>query len=391
MAKEKQESKSENKMDKLAENISSSINEWNTPYIAALCVQCNVPAIFMGDPGIGKTSMVEAIGRVLSPKRIVSPVVLSTMDPADVHGMPVIINGSVRLAPPPYIQKLQNEEYGILFFDEITNSPQSTQAAALRGIYNREFGETRLGVNIAILAAGNPQETASDAHDLTPAFANRFAHFQYSIPSSVWTHMAMMDFKTNIGVTQLPKDWMHQRPKTLGLILGFLKHRPDMLIKVPDNESDRGKAWPSPRSWYDMALPLMAASMALNAPQSIQTMLLEGCVGNGVTTEFLAWSQNMDLPDPEEVLKAPKKYKIPKRSDIAYVVLTSVMTAILTNNTPDRWSNGWELLENFADNDLSDIALLSARTLAQEKPENYTPPQSVDKFLDILKRFESIA
>lgn len=381
------------KLDRLTSMMENhSVNvDWPMPYITAMCVQVNVPLLFTGDPGVGKTSMIEALGTYLRPNRVVSSAVLGQMDPADVHGMPVWDSntGRLRIAPPPYIQNIKDAQYGILFFDEITNSPQSVQAAALRGIYNREFGEIKLHKNIAIVAAGNPQNMASDGHDLTPAFANRFVHIDYKLPASVWSTMAMDNFSTPLAIPSLPENWSSFRPKAMGLVLGFLKHRPNLLTVVPDNAEDRGKAWPSARSWYDFVIPLMTACMACGAPSRIESELIEGAIGKSTSNEFYEWSNKMDLPDPEEVLKNPASYKITERGDVSYVVLTSVITAILANNTPERWNQGWRVLAHFADNKLADIAMLSARQLSHKRPEGYDPPVEVEKMTKIMEKFLS--
>jgi hypothetical protein len=112
-----------------------------------------------------------------------------------------------------------------------------------------------------------------------------------------------------------------------------------------------------------------------------------GCVGEGPGGEFIAWAKTADLPDPEELLANPARFKLPERGDLAYAILAAVATAVVSRCTTDRWQAAWDIMAAAADQGAADIAAAAARQLARlrrEKPELPLPAQ-VSKFVPILK------
>ncbi len=64
----------------------------------AVSVTAGVPVLLWGSPGTGKTSVVRALGESLGWP--VEVVVGSIREPTDFAGLPVVVDGGVRLAPP---------------------------------------------------------------------------------------------------------------------------------------------------------------------------------------------------------------------------------------------------------------------------------------------------
>ena len=58
--------------------------------------------------------------------------------------------------------------------------------------------------------------------------------------------------------------------------------------------------------------------------------------------EFLAWSSELDLPDPEAVLADPTSFVLPERGDRAYAALSSVAAAVVADPTLDTLARRME-------------------------------------------------
>ncbi|NMO04294.1 hypothetical protein HH308_24035 [Gordonia sp. TBRC 11910] len=83
----------------------------------ALCISTRIPVILWGNPGEGKTSMIESAAQR---GWHVETVILSQSEPSDLAGLPVVSpRGDVVLAPPAWARRLaEHDGPAICFFDE---------------------------------------------------------------------------------------------------------------------------------------------------------------------------------------------------------------------------------------------------------------------------------
>ena len=95
----------------------------------SLCLAAGEPVVLWGPPGCGKTAVVEALSGVNG--WACETVIASVREPSDFAGLPVVGgDGSVRLAPPAWAERIIGADGGVVFFDEITTAPPSVQAAS---------------------------------------------------------------------------------------------------------------------------------------------------------------------------------------------------------------------------------------------------------------------
>lgn len=363
----------------------------STQQAIQICIQANVPVIAWGSPGVGKTSWSVAVAEAL--QLPIEVVITSIREPQDFGGLPVYDskNADVLLAPPAWAKRLSEHKKGIVFFDEISTAPPAVQAAMLRVTQDRYVGDLRLPNEVSILAAANPPETAAGGWDLAPPMANRFCHIDWPDPSSTEWSEGMINGWPKPKVTSLPPEWKKNLPTAKSMVTSYLNHRRTGLFKMPKSEVEAGKAWPSPRSW-DMTCTLLAASISIWGKDAVSKQLndtvqalVSGCVGSTSAIEFLSWTRELDLPDPESLIKNPDLLEVTNRTDKMYAILNSVTAAILENNTPDRWYAGWFILEKAATESAPDVAAISAKTLVQNKPANAdVPVDQLKPFADIL-------
>ena len=356
-----------------------------------IAMNANVPTLLWGPPGVGKTSTIMQIAEVMDLP--IEVVIASIREPADFSGLPVIptdvTENGVFLSPPDWARRLAKAGKGILFFDEISTAPPATQAALLRVALDKCVGDLKLPNDVVIFAAANPPEIAAGGWDLAPPLANRFCHLDWSLHADEWCEGMIAGWNTMLGTIhhkkEIPKAFLAQKK---AIIASFIRSRQSLLLQLPKDESATGKAWPSPRSWM-MAATLLAScqTFGYNEESEVAMTLLSGCVGEGPALEFIQWKEQVDLPDPEAVLRDPSIIKFPsKRGDIIFAILSSITAAVLDNNTQDRWLSGWKILGNAADQGFADVGAICAKTLSKHRPKNYNMvPKEVKKFEKILR------
>jgi MoxR-like ATPase len=342
----------------------------------AIAVGARVPVLLWGGAGLGKSSAVREMAAAAG--LLCETVIASIREPSDFAGLPVVAEDgkAVSFAPPSWAQRLSSAGRGVLFLDEISTAPPAVQAALLRVVLERTVGDLSLPDDISVVAAANPPEQAADGWDISPPLANRFCHLDWDLQASEWADGILAGF-TQPAVPALPGPKMVAEAIAARANVGaFVAARPQLLHAHPGNESAAGRAWPSPRSW-DMAARLLAAAQISGAAEKVVTLLVAGAVGPAAAAEFLAWREDLDLPDPETVLRDPASFRLPDRGDRAYAALAAVTAAVIANNTASRWEAAWQAIAAATRTSQSDIAVAAVRSLIAHRPEGAVPPAEV--------------
>ncbi|MEV4415573.1 MoxR family ATPase [Catellatospora sp. NPDC049609] len=350
-----------------------------------LAVSADLPVLLWGEPGIGKTAALHQLAASLDLP--LTTVIASVHEPSDFAGLPVVgddpaVQG-VPMAPPDWAVRLVREGRGLLFLDELSTAPPAVQAALLRVVLERRVGALRLPAGVRIVAAANPRSSAADGWELSAPLANRFVHLQ-------WTH------DTEVVVRGLGGTWPRASlprldPARLAdavdyarrAVCGFLTARPTLVHRLPNNETRRGGAWPSPRSW-DMALRLVAFAVAADTSREVLSMLVRGTVGDGAGLELLASLDRMDLPDPETLLADPGNAVLPERGDLRQAVLDGVVAAVRRRADQARWDAAWELLVAALETGAPDVVVVPAATLAALRQDGWQVPAAIERLAGVV-------
>src|ERR1700678_735632 len=98
------------------------------PAVEALgvAVAARGPVLLWGAPGTGKTSAIRAMAGAMGLP--CETVIASIREPSDFAGLPIVVGGEVRFAPPAWARRLAQAGHGLLFLDELSTAPPAVQA-----------------------------------------------------------------------------------------------------------------------------------------------------------------------------------------------------------------------------------------------------------------------
>jgi hypothetical protein len=303
-------------------NSISSIRE-NIEKIMSVWRGVGAPSMFIwGKPGLGKSSMVKQLAKDLKLEFV--DVRLSQLAPTDLRGLPVVNHESNTMswAPPNFLPS-KDSVPGILFLDEFNMSSGLLQSIAQQLILDRRIGDYILPDNWTIIAAGNRASDRAAVNEMPAPVANRFIHFN--------AEPDLEDFKS----------WAYSSlkisAKTMGLLLGFLNFRPELL-----HSSDRNNpAWPSPRTW-EWAVKLYENGIDI-----------AHVIGESAATQFKAFERiAANLPDIKLIISG-ENVELQDKSDPS--ILYAVVSALSAHSTTTKeyvnsleWILNQEITEDYA-------------------------------------------
>jgi hypothetical protein len=366
----------------------------------SILIQTETPFVLWDKPGTGKTKTVEAICRALQFENIT--LIAATRMPPDLGGYPVPAeddkgNQYLEFIPAQeFFEAMRLRDEGkkvLLFFDEVSCAAPAVQSVLLRPLNEKRVGRYSLE-GISMGAAANPPDCAAEGWELRPPMANRLVHLNYSLDAETFCQ-GMISGWPDPSLQRLPEKWRDGISQTRAFMASFVNARRSALHTM--NETNGGGAWSSPRT-LDVAALLLAATRSLGYKDTndLPVQLVSGCIGEDTAREWVAYAQDMDLPDPEAILKDPDKLKIEvKRMDRLYATLTSVVAAVIAKKTKDRWCRAWVVLGRCLNpgkaNDASDVAASVARILARREniPDGMKKeelPEDLTKFGPFLKK-----
>lgn len=349
-----------------------------------ICVSARIPALLWGNPGEGKTAAVESASQT---GWHVETVIITHSEPSDFAGLPIISDGSVTLAPPGWATRLaEHDGPSIAFFDEFSTASPSLQAAALRPLTHYQVGSLQLPQTVSFVAAANPSDVAAAGWELAAPTASRFVHLDWAMPYEVYSEGLVTGTWPSMPVYDEPLDFQRVLDEERVLVSGFLRARESQLSVIPKNAEERGRAFPTPRTW-DYAARLSAFARAVEANVEVRRLLVAGCIGGPVTHEYLTWANNQDLPNPEDLLDDPATVDFTgMRADRVFVTLQGVLGAYSRQPSAKRWERTIDVCARAADQAGVDPAVPVVRSLMRPdiRPKGSAVPASIKVFAPAL-------
>lgn len=324
--------------------------------------RARTPVILWGPPGVGKTAMIQRLAEELGCE-LLQPQVRSPEDIA----LPVVQDGGVRILPVEEFLLASQSERAIVFMDEISTLPPAVQAAALRFLDSGRVGGVRIPESVWRVAAANPPEQAAGGWDLAPPTANRLVHLQVQADAEEFTqHFPVYWGKPPKLEGVAEERWAESR----ALVASFIHHQPHLLCRIPKEESEQGRAWPSPRTW-DYASRALASA----PDEDTASVLVAGCVGEGVELQFAQWRRSLDLPSPQEILQNPAVlHRIAERGDRLHAALTALVAHLGPSPSAQVWTRAWEVARVGAEVGRDVTAASLVRHLARTRPAQAPVP-----------------
>lgn len=298
------------------------------------------PIFLHSSPGIGKSAIVKQLVKRLSKELSIEVEMrdfrLASCEASDLCGIPYVSHAGketedMRFSTPDWFPR-DPKSFGILFLDELSNAPISVQHAAYRLVNDRELHDgVRLPDGWLIVAAGNLKTDKTGVKGIAPALANRFGTHLYIQPSV----QAFSDYGNSNG--------MHSH------VLGFLNFKQDALYRAPKDGSE--DAYPTPRSWEAVSEYLKGSY-----GEDELDIILAGCVGKGVATDFIAFRENYGkLPNMEDIMLGKKTYTVKKEDrGLSFALVSSLVSCVIQNfSNKSKLSNLEKLLTQLDDDFLT--------------------------------------
>jgi hypothetical protein len=369
--------------------------------LIAIGLQARIPMHITGFPGVGKTEFTKSLETGFARVGVKCKVIIligSIREPQDFGGFPVSTPDGVRLLPMAWAQdarRLAEEGHMVVvFLDELTTVPPTTQAAMLRLLTENVCGELQLpdyvpGTGgVVYLCASNAVEWAAGGQEIQAPMANRLWHGEFPMDHETWCEMMVSDFPAPSDLPVLPPDYLrNHHHQQRALIAAYVKSAGrDSWLAPPDDLMRRSGPWASGRTWYLASRFLAAIEAVSPGNRLLQGAALAGLVGDQALP-FLEYRETLNLPDPEDILKNPRSLVLPDRTDRAYAICYSLVGAVLNNKTQPRWEAAMIAL-GVAANRNADIPTAAARTLCDKRnrPEGAIKlPAECRPFFDLMQ------
>ncbi len=283
----------------------------------------HIPINLRGQPGIGKTFGVHQLAEETGARCAIF--LACTMDPTDMSGIPMRTKaGFTEFAPPSWAYELSTEsDYkgpAIAFFDDLPAADENVQASFFRMVHERQVGRFSFRDNVRLIAAGNRTKDKAAVKDMPTPLRNRFLHLDIDLHPENWARWAI-------------QEGIHASITT------YIRRQGDKLTNFDPKRNDY--AFATPRSWHNVSDCLKALG---GDPQN-HFDIIAGLIGEGITTEYLAFWKHVDkVKSPVDILRDPEGIEVPgpQDVDITYATMTGLATHISMHPTKGNILNAFK-------------------------------------------------
>ena len=258
-------------------------------------LKTKVPLMIWGSPGIGKSKIIKKV--VEQDGYDFIDVRLATLDPVDLRGLPVNMDGFLRWLKPSFFP---TKPKTVILFDEFSQARPEIQGASLQAVYDYQFGDHKLPDETRIILAGNRTTDRTGASRMISAMKNRVVHIQAESHYEDW-----VEYATESGL------W--------DSIVGYINFSPHHLSTF-DPTKDQ-EAFASPRSWE-------MVSAYQNAPINILPDIVSGLVGKEITPSFIAFHRLLNEINFNDIMNNPDTCVLPKKQDARYALMAGFASRV---------------------------------------------------------------
>lgn len=309
------------------------------------------PVLVKGKPGVAKTSVVTQAAAAAGFDLVVAHPAIE--DPTDSKGLPWMEKGAKHAEWRVFgetARVLESTKPTVWFWDDFGQAPPATQASRMPWLLARRQNGNVLPDHVVICAATNERTHKAGVSGLLEPVKSRFA--------TIVTLEADLDEWCQWALAQA---WMPPE------LVAFLRFKPELLCQF-EPSADLTNC-PLPRTWENAGHVL-----AQKLPQAVEAEALAGAVGEGASTELLAFVQMFrELPNIDGILLDPDAANIPTKPSVLYAVTTALATKVNDKTFP-RLTRYAERLVEAAH---GEFATLLIRDAVRRKPEVQQTPAFV--------------
>lgn len=306
----------------------------------------NLKMSFMlwGATGVGKSETVRQLAKELGAE--LRDIRLCQKMPTDIGGLPALDHETKQTVfyPPAFLAPSVDKKPVILFFDEISLSPDDTKGAVLGILEERRQGEIKIPDDWIIVAAGNRPEDMANARGLGAAANRRLLH----IVIEPTLEATIQHF---IKIRVIPE------------VLAFLKVFPQHLSGEESARTQKHELYPRPASWKKVS---DVYDVLRKADKNLRQIAVAGIIGDGTAAEFMLLAEEIkNMKSVDELLEIQRKTpnRIGKHLPSTLNGLYALSFAIATSATEETAVELLELINRFDEQTGEQFSILPMRDL----------------------------
>jgi len=258
-------------------------------------------------PGLGKSAAVYQAGEKLSKKLgkpvTIKPFFLTTVEPPDVRGFGLPgrdTDGTpiMTFTKAPWMPRLGDSEYGIVFLDELGQANHDVVKPAAELLHSGRVGDSQLPISYMVIGASNREKDRSGVGRGLAFIDNRKMRLNIEPSLDSWV------------------DWA-ERQGLNPFTIAFAKVKPGIVFQ--DTVPEKPGPFCTPRTFTKVS------HLIGKLPMALFTEAAAGYIGEGAAAEFVAFLRVAEeLPKWEDIIAAPEKVSVPSKPDATYAVMQMV-------------------------------------------------------------------
>jgi RecA/RadA recombinase len=284
----------------------------DVPAILNRCIRTGTNLSLIGEPGIGKTSViVQAVAKIqeTNPDFKLWLMYTPTMNPTDfAMAMPDMKAGKLRvfntgLLPNAYETP---DAQGIVYFGERDGGDRETNKATQKYINNEDMPGLRKPKGVIVVADSNDISHRSGATQQSLALISRSRQVEVGIDVR-----SLLAYFADIGMNPFVQAYLSLRPEHVSTF--------DILLK------NKGYGiWANPRGWERLGKSLDDAEAH---GETLTPDEVIGDIGEAVGREFIAFCKSASLVSYEEIVSDPHNATRPDKLSDVYAIIAMLATA----------------------------------------------------------------
>lgn len=294
-------------------------------------IETGLVPIIKGNPGIGKSQVVKAVGREANLQLCVEH--MSGMEPTDVNGYPDVAGDYARFKtfenfPTEEMPVPKGTNGWLLFLDELNSASIETQAACYSLILDRKVGSKILHPQCYVVAAGNLKTDNAIVNQQSSALTSRMVNYVMKFDPTVFLEDVVA-----------ANNWEYR-------VAAYLEWKPEHCHVFDPSKAEDPYA--CPRTW-DMQQQRMKtqefmhwtdargdAQVGFNYEATHNRASAEGLVGVELGREFITFCRTFgQIPTTKAIINDPTGIAVPNSRGLQFALVLQLRKDVDVTNLQD--------------------------------------------------------